>query len=68
MFPNATARNDPRAESELHWKQLFPLWNRGHNIRTIQELLGHRDVKTTMITTHGLNRGPLGVSIPADLL
>lgn len=44
------------------------LLERGQDIRTIQELMGHQDVKTTMIYTHVLNRGPLGVSSPADLL
>jgi hypothetical protein len=40
------------------------LLERGQTIRTIQELLGHSDVRTTMINTHMLNRSPLGGPAP----
>ena len=38
----------------------------GYDIRTVQELRGHSDVRTTMIYTHVLNKGGHGVRSPAD--
>jgi site-specific recombinase XerD len=44
------------------------LLEKGYDIRTVQELLGHKDVKTTMIYNHVLNQGGKGVKSPMDSL
>jgi len=44
------------------------LLDRDQDFRTIQDLLGHKDVMITMIYTHELNRGPSGVRNPVNLL
>jgi site-specific recombinase XerD len=44
------------------------LLENGYDIRTVQEILGHKNVATTMVYTHVLNRGGLGVNSPIDLL
>ena len=52
--------------SHAHFK--LNLLADGYDIRTVQELLRHSDVRTTMIYTHVLNRGGRGVCSPADVL
>ena len=56
----------PRLRVKQHPKTHFLA--SGHDIRTVRELLGHSDVKTTMIYTHVLGMGASGVRSPLDAL
>jgi site-specific recombinase XerD len=65
--PEGPGSRTPKLLDQVRASIRTNLLESGSDIRTIQELLGHRVVATTMIYTHVLNRGASGVKSPLDM-
>ena len=67
-LPPGLKGKTPKAKQPSRSQSSFAphLLENGYDIRTVQELLGHKDVSTTMIYTHVLNRPGIGVKSPLD--